>query len=76
MPKGPESCCTHHLHMTRVGSDEWNKVISFRDRLRNDADFRDTYSELKQRLARDHAGNRDEYRRIKSRFIEIDIADA
>jgi GrpB-like predicted nucleotidyltransferase (UPF0157 family) len=61
---------THHLHLVPHGSALWNDRIAFRDRLRADAELAAEYAELKVRLARTHADDREAYTQAKTPFIE------
>ena len=68
MPKGPEGCRTHYLHIAAVDSDEWRNVITFRDALRSNTKLRDDYVALKHALAAKFA-NRADYTAAKAEFI-------
>ncbi len=66
--KGPETKRTVYLHV--VDSDEFNRLISFRDRLIKDKELAKQYSDLKQRLAGEHADDRSMYTHGKEQFIQ------
>ncbi len=61
---------THHLHLVPHNSALWNDRIAFRDRLRADTALAAEYAELKLRLARTHADDREAYTQAKTPFIE------
>ena len=62
--------CTHHIHMVEETSDEWAKLIRFRDCLRSDRCVAAAYAKLKTSLADRLAGNRVAYQNAKADFIE------
>ena len=61
---------THHLHLVPRGSVLWAQRIAFRDALRNSAELAAEYQTLKQRLAHEHAQDREAYTEAKSPFIQ------
>lgn len=67
---------THHLHVVVHDSDEWEKRIRFRDRLRSDADLRIRYENLKDDLADRFADAREAYTDGKSAFIAAALEPA
>jgi GrpB-like predicted nucleotidyltransferase (UPF0157 family) len=69
LPKGSEEKRTHYLHITEFASDEWRKVIAFRDILRSDAELRQQYEDLKVGLARKYRDDRAAYSAAKVQFI-------
>ena len=60
---------THHVHCFVLGSEEWNRHIDFRDRLRDSGELAGAYGALKRRLARELGGDREAYTEAKSSFI-------
>ncbi len=60
---------THHLHVVVHAGEAWHDHIGFRDRLRSDPALRHAYATLKQRLAEDHADDREAYTAAKAGFI-------
>ena len=62
--------CTHHIHMVEETSDEWAKLILFRDYLRSDQRVADEYARLKSALLDRLAGDRVAYQVAKMEFIE------
>lgn len=62
--------CTHHIHMVEHTSDEWTKLIRFRDCLRSDRSVTAAYAKLKTSLADRLAGDRVAYQNAKADFIE------
>jgi GrpB-like predicted nucleotidyltransferase (UPF0157 family) len=64
---------THHVHIFENGSPHIARHLAFRDYMIANPDQAHAYSELKQRLAGEHAENPEEYMDGKDEFIkEID----
>lgn len=61
---------THHLHLFKSGSWEWDRHLRFRDRLLASPELAAHYSKLKLDVAKQSDGNRDRYQNLKSSFIE------
>jgi GrpB-like predicted nucleotidyltransferase (UPF0157 family) len=61
---------THHLHLVVAGSALWLERIAFRDALRKNALLAAQYQSLKQRLAGEHAHDREAYTAGKSPFVQ------
>lgn len=61
---------THHLHLVAAGSALWVERIAFRDALRRSPPLAAEYQSLKQRLASEHAHDRDAYTEGKSPFVQ------
>lgn len=59
---------THHIHMVESDFEHWDRLL-FRDYLIEHADIAREYSELKMRLAANHAGDRVAYTEAKTAFI-------
>jgi GrpB-like predicted nucleotidyltransferase (UPF0157 family) len=59
---------THHVHICEVGGRLWDKLL-FRDYLRQHAEDRIAYADLKRRLAADYPGNREAYTNGKGGFV-------
>jgi GrpB-like predicted nucleotidyltransferase (UPF0157 family) len=68
--KGPEVKRTHYLHITALGSSEWQSFLAFRDYLRTHPDETERYEQLKQKLAAQHPDNRAMYTAGKRNYIE------
>ena len=68
--------CTHHIHMIEETSDEWTKLILFRDFLRSKQRDAEEYERLKADLMESQAGNRKSYQAAKTGFIEEIIQKA
>lgn len=66
--KGPENKRTIYLHL--VTSEEFERLIRFRDSLRADSTLAKEYSDLKQQLATSFANNRAYYTSQKDSFIQ------
>ena len=60
---------THFIHVVKVNSREWFDYLNFRDYLTEYREIAQKYAELKLRLAREHAANRETYTAAKSEFI-------
>lgn len=60
---------THHAHLIPVTSPLYRERLAFRDALRADPVLCQRYGELKRRLAREHAGDREAYTAAKAPFI-------
>jgi GrpB-like predicted nucleotidyltransferase (UPF0157 family) len=58
-----------HLHVIRAGHPRWSEQIAFRDALRQDDQLARRYGDLKQRLAAQHADDREAYGRAKTEFV-------
>ena len=61
---------THHIHMVEESSDEWAKLICFRDLLRADPKTAEEYRKLKLDLWERLPGDRKAYLAAKAAFIE------
>jgi GrpB-like predicted nucleotidyltransferase (UPF0157 family) len=59
---------THHVHVVRHGGEHWERQLTFRDALRNDAEERRRYDEFKRRLAAE-GHPRETYTELKTPFI-------
>ncbi|MBT2665669.1 GrpB family protein [Bacillus sp. ISL-4] len=67
--KGQWRAGTHHLHIYKFGSEEWNNHLLFRDYLRIHPDARRQYQELKLSLAQKHPADIAGYTKAKAPFI-------
>jgi len=65
---------THHVHMAPAASPYWDRV-TFRDRLRADADVAAEYTRVKETALRESGGDRAAYARAKGAFIRKVLAD-
>ena len=61
---------THQIHLTSFHSDFWDKLLFFRNLLREDAEIRQLYQELKLRLAEKSWNSVNDYASAKNEFIE------
>ena len=61
--------CTHHIHMVEETSDEWRKLVRFRDMLRADPKSAEDYRKLKLDLWERLPGDRKAYQASKAAFI-------
>lgn len=62
--------CTHHIHMVEETSEEWTKLIQYRDCLRTDRSVAAAYARLKADLVKRLARDRVAYQNAKADFIE------
>ena len=60
---------THQLQVIRRDDPHAVALLAFRDTLRADGRLRKEYAELKEELARKHAGNRNAYTNAKGDFV-------
>lgn len=58
-----------HIHVLEFGSDHWKRHVAFRDYLKQNADVRDEYQEIKVRLSALDWQNGNEYNAAKEDFI-------
>ncbi|MCD6367989.1 MAG: GrpB family protein [Candidatus Aenigmarchaeota archaeon] len=59
-----------HVHLTRIDSNDWKMMISFRDYLRKNYEIAKKYAEIKREAVKKARGNGEIYRKIKGMFIE------
>lgn len=71
--KGPREKRTVYVHV--VNNREFESLLKFRDRLRDNPKLTKEYATLKQGLATEHENNRDAYTRSKNNFIRSVIQD-
>ena len=60
---------THHLQLIENGHAHAVALVAFRDALRADAGLHREYGDLKDKLARQHPGNRNAYTNAKASFV-------
>ena len=65
---------THHVHVLEPTSDAWQRVLVFRDYLREHHDEAQRYLRLKRRLAQQYPSDREAYTRAKDSYI-IDVVE-
>jgi len=65
-----EGVRTHHIHTFKVGSEQVERHLSFRDYMIAHPEDAQRYSELKRRLAREYPANIDGYVNGKDGFIQ------
>lgn len=68
--KGNQQVRTHYIHIVRYKGAIWNRLIKFRDILRNNKKLRLEYQRLKEDLSKAHPGERKVYTKKKSDFIK------
>ena len=61
--------CTHHIHLLEKISEEWEKLILFRDYLRSNQKTAEEYKELKRDLLQRLQGDRKAYQAAKTDFV-------
>lgn len=64
-----------HLHAVVRGGTLWMQHLRFRDRLRENGEWRSAYAQLKRRLAEEHASDKAAYTEAKAPFIRDVLAD-
>ncbi len=75
--KGPEEKRTHHLNLVEADSQTgWHDPILFRDYMNCNQSARDEYSQLKIKLAKQFAEDRESYTKGKEQFIFEKIQEA
>ena len=76
--KTGDRICTHHVHIVKVDSKEWNDHINFRDYINAHPAIAKTYEELKIKLALKHPYDegRVKYNDGKNDFIVETLKDA
>lgn len=68
--KGNQDTRTHYIHIVKYKGAIWNKLIDFRDKLRNNKKLAEKYSKLKEELFKVHPDDRRAYTEKKSKFIK------
>lgn len=66
---GDGDLITHHIHVCRYDSKEWNDYINMRDYLNCHDEDAQAYSELKKQLAEKYPDDRKTYTSMKSEMI-------
>ena len=74
--KGSDERRTHYLHIMRFKGAKWKTDQLFRNYLRTHPKEIERYSALKQRLAENHANDREAYSNGKDAYIKSIIAKA
>ena len=73
---GDNEIRTHHIHAVIYDSKAWNDYVDMRDYLNCHKDDAETYSELKESLAKQYSDNRQTYTDMKSDLIREILAKA
>jgi GrpB-like predicted nucleotidyltransferase (UPF0157 family) len=60
---------THHIHVVKHGSVEWNNQLNFRDYLNNYYEEAKKYEKLKIGLMEKNKSNREEYTKNKEEYL-------
>lgn len=60
---------THQIHMVEIGTEFWDRLILFRDYLRQKADVAARYAALKRELAEREWNDVNEYADAKTEFV-------
>jgi GrpB-like predicted nucleotidyltransferase (UPF0157 family) len=63
-----------HLHLLNPGASQWAEQLRFRDRLCARPALAAEYAQLKRRLARVHADDREAYTKAKAAFVRRVLA--
>ncbi|MBO4459737.1 MAG: GrpB family protein [Clostridiales bacterium] len=66
---GDEDSRTHHIHVVKYDSTEWNNYINMRDYLNTHEEDAMRYSQLKESLALQYPSDRVKYTEMKSCLI-------
>ncbi|MBT2773616.1 GrpB family protein [Halomonas sp. ISL-60] len=66
---------THHLHLMVYGSEEWNRRLVFRNRLRQSAELAQQYEMNKRQWAAAFKADREAYTAAKGSFIAEALRD-
>jgi GrpB-like predicted nucleotidyltransferase (UPF0157 family) len=64
------SVTIYHLHITKIGSKDWNQIIKFRDYLLTHPDAVKEYAKLKIKAVETAKGNGEVYKEIKRKYFE------
>lgn len=67
---------THHIHIVKWDSAEWNNYISFRDYLNANAEKAMMYDDFKQKLAMQFSNERENYTAGKQEIIDQLLSEA
>ena len=67
---------SHHIHVVRYASDEWNNYINFRDYLNCNINAAREYEEVKRRLAKQYPEDRIAYTDGKQQVIDKLLREA
>lgn len=67
---------THHIHVVRYGSKEWNDYLLLRDHLNADEAAAQRYADLKRESAQKYPDDRNAYTDSKSSLIAALLAQA
>lgn len=67
--KEREGVRTHQIHMVAVGGEFWERLLLFRDFLRQNPEAAAKYASLKKELAGREWGDVDEYADAKTEFV-------
>jgi GrpB-like predicted nucleotidyltransferase (UPF0157 family) len=65
---------THHLHVVVHEGAVWQGRLKFRDALRGNAELAAQYLQLKQRIASEHAQDREAYTQAKTALVQSVVA--
>ena len=67
---------THHIHVTKWNTQQWNNYINFRDYLNFNIDKAKEYDELKLLLQKEYPDNRNMYTSKKQQLIDEILNEA
>ena len=76
--KSGDKICTHHIHIVKTGSRDWNDHINFRDYLNTHPSVANTYEAIKVELSckKPYDEGRKKYNDAKNSFIKQTLKDA
>jgi len=61
---------THHILLTKLGSEKWTDMVLFRNYLRRNKKVANSYNLLKEKLSKAFSEDRIGYSKAKKKFIE------
>ena len=73
---GDNDIRTHHIHAVIYDSEDWNNYVDLRDYLNCHKKDAESYSKLKESLAKQYSEDRETYTALKSELIDEMIAKA
>lgn len=59
-----------HIHLTKIGSQDWKEIVGFRDYLLKHPEDIEQYTKIKKEAVKKALGNGETYRKHKEKFIE------
>jgi GrpB-like predicted nucleotidyltransferase (UPF0157 family) len=65
-----DGTATHHIHMTEIDSEFWQRHLLFRDYLRRNSETANKYALLKKELAKQGWADSNDFAKAKTKFIK------